>query len=1160
MIKKKISYLKILVTGVMMLIFSSMAFAQGSVTVTIPTVTGEQNVQQTLDVLVGPITTTNNVKTWSFDLSYDPALISIDEILYTGTLSEAGYPSSNINYAPGIARLGWVNTSPMNAPAGGTLVKIKVTPKGAGDAILGYAAPGFAFNSGATVTPNAIPGKVVTGAVFVGIVPPTGPLYVNDIVEFTINTGAIPAASNVKQYEFNFMYDATVFEFMSAEKINTLSDLTNAFVTSGGSAGNKLIGWISTTPLTEGSAGTLLKIKGKILKKVLLSDFNITNFKYGATGVPSTGPVPKASITVGNRAPIFDSINDLIDQPEGTLISFTINATDLDSDNLVYSMTDPGTGAMFNPATKTFTWTPNFLQAKANPYQVTFNVTDGTISTEKIVNITVIDVNHAPTISLSKTSPQTVAEGAPITFDVIGTEAIDTDNTLLYSIVSGKPETAQFDVNTGAFSWTPGYTAAPGPYTITFKVTDNKDASATAIMVINVTNVNGPPSWIVAGAKQMSDTIAIEGIPLNYTFKAIDPEGDQVRYSLVGTPPVGSSIGLTSGIFTYTPAVGTAGQKIVQVAADDQVNQAVVSRVTAITVQADKAPVITLSPVTTSYTIAEQSNITFNVVASDPDEVHGDQISLVVTGSLLSKYTAITSKSGVVNWTPALGDAGTYSITFTATDLGGKIDEKTVIVTVTKNSMAPIFTSFLTDVTKNVGETLTFDYNATDANPGDVLTYAIVGEGNGAIINAETGILTWVLSAASTVTYPLTVSVSDGVEPPVLTTANVTIFVPTYSISGVVKYANTGMTTLSGVVAKIGSTEITTTGTGDFSFAGLVEGSYTLSLSKTGSWGGVLSSDALKAALYYVDPVTYALSDIQQLAADVNNDGVVLMSDAQMILNRVVGKISAFSKPDWVFSQNPLTITLNKNETFNFLALATGDVNASLNPSLAKTVNYDVEDVIAVKKNSEFEFPIKIKNASEIGAFTLRLSYSLKKMELISAISSVNVISNAKDGIITLAWADLSTKNSLKVDDNGTLVILKFRATDELQNNDLISVAIESGSEVVDKLGKDISSNLSIPRISNSIPENFELTQNYPNPFNPSTTISYAIPTDGKVNVIVYNAIGQIVATLVNQVQEAGSYKYEWNAGQLSSGIYFYKISVEGAKNFVQTKKMLLLK
>ncbi len=91
----------------------------------------------------------------------------------------------------------------------------------------------------------------------------------------------------------------------------------------------------------------------------------------------------------------------------------------------------------------------------------------------------------------------------------------------------------------------------------------------------------------------------------------------------------------------------------------------------------------------------------------------------------------------------------------------------------------------------------------------------------------------------------------------------------------------------------------------------------------------------------------------------------------------------------------------------------------------------------------------------------------------------------------------------------------------------------------------------------NQVVNNFSLEQNYPNPFNPTTKISYTLPEKSNVELKIYNMLGQEVTTLVNGEQEVGSHSVDFNASNLASGLYIYKIQ---AGNFTQSKKMMLLK
>lgn len=92
---------------------------------------------------------------------------------------------------------------------------------------------------------------------------------------------------------------------------------------------------------------------------------------------------------------------------------------------------------------------------------------------------------------------------------------------------------------------------------------------------------------------------------------------------------------------------------------------------------------------------------------------------------------------------------------------------------------------------------------------------------------------------------------------------------------------------------------------------------------------------------------------------------------------------------------------------------------------------------------------------------------------------------------------------------------------------------------------------------SDEIPVNFSLSQNYPNPFNPVTKINFALPKSGMVTLKVYDVLGKEVATLVNEIKNAGTYSVDFNASTFSSGIYFYKIETNG---FSSVKKMMLIK
>jgi Leucine-rich repeat (LRR) protein len=103
---------------------------------------------------------------------------------------------------------------------------------------------------------------------------------------------------------------------------------------------------------------------------------------------------------------------------------------------------------------------------------------------------------------------------------------------------------------------------------------------------------------------------------------------------------------------------------------------------------------------------------------------------------------------------------------------------------------------------------------------------------------------------------------------------------------------------------------------------------------------------------------------------------------------------------------------------------------------------------------------------------------------------------------------------------------------------------------VVDPTGVSDSDNLR--------PKQFALLQNYPNPFNPVTRINYQLPMSDYVELSIYNLLGQKVAILVSEKQNAGHYHVEWNASGFASGVYYYRLST--GEGFVQTKKCIVFR
>ncbi|HEX2982563.1 MAG TPA: T9SS type A sorting domain-containing protein, partial [Ignavibacteriales bacterium] len=110
-----------------------------------------------------------------------------------------------------------------------------------------------------------------------------------------------------------------------------------------------------------------------------------------------------------------------------------------------------------------------------------------------------------------------------------------------------------------------------------------------------------------------------------------------------------------------------------------------------------------------------------------------------------------------------------------------------------------------------------------------------------------------------------------------------------------------------------------------------------------------------------------------------------------------------------------------------------------------------------------------------------------------------------------------------------------------------------------DTLTKSITviKNIGIVDEMDIIPDVYSLSQNYPNPFNPTTVIRYGLPEAGQVELKIYDMLGREVETLVSDFRNAGMHEVKFNAAELSSGVYIYRIK---SGSFVQTKKLMLIK
>jgi len=184
-------------------------------------------------------------------------------------------------------------------------------------------------------------------------------------------------------------------------------------------------------------------------------------------------------------------------------------------------------------------------------------------------------------------------------------------------------------------------------------------------------------------------------------------------------------------------------------------------------------------------------------------------------------------------------------------------------------------------------------------------------------------------------------------------------------------------------------------------------------------------------------------------------------------------------------------------------------------------------------------------------------------VELSSFTASVS------ENVVTLIWSTATELNNsgfdvLRQAENQQWdkigFVPGFGTSTEIHSYSFVDANVTSGqySYRLKQVDFDGSSELSdVVNVEIINPVQYNLSQNYPNPFNPSTTIQYSIPEVSNVTLKVFNTLGEEVSVLVNRIMEAGTYEVNFEASQLHSGIYFYRLDTG---TFSQVKKMTILK
>jgi hypothetical protein len=343
---------------------------------------------------------------------------------------------------------------------------------------------------------------------------------------------------------------------------------------------------------------------------------------------------------------------------------------------------------------------------------------------------------------------------------------------------------------------------------------------------------------------------------------------------------------------------------------------------------------------------------------------------------------------------------------------------------------------------------------------------------------------------------------------------------------------------------------------GYYEFSGINEDTqFEITADYSAPWYGANATDALAIELKVIGQMPIPWNALNTEAGNVNASANGLTAtDALWVKQRAISMVTYFPAGDWAFVPDLLV----QAGDVDIFTLNYGDVNRSNFPP-SKDVPALVKDgIINVVEGQEFELPIRVADAADLGAVTFNVNFNSELIEVLGVTSFDGMISNISNNNIKAAW---SSTNPISLNANDVVLMVRAKALGEITGDDEV-FTLEYGTELADPKA-NVLGDLALKTfgISTDIaPVEFLLGNNRPNPFNNTTEIDYALPETGKVRLSVTNLLGSEVAVIVDNVtQDAGTYTVTFNKEDLKPGVYMYKIVIDGVNNdFTATKRMVI--
>ncbi len=383
----------------------------------------------------------------------------------------------------------------------------------------------------------------------------------------------------------------------------------------------------------------------------------------GEGGVKSDTDTVSITLTQVNDAPVISPL-DPVTGDEGSLISFTAVASDVDGQNLFYSLVNAPAGANIDPVTGEFSWTPTESQG---PGSYTFQVCvyDGSLKVCETVTVTILEVNVAPV--LNTIGDKTIDEETLLTFTASASDVDIPSNVFTFSLTGDVPAGASI-TGGGVFTWTPTEEQGYGVYTFSIKICDDGDPILCDEEEITVT-VNEVNSAPVANGQSVT---TFEDTALVLTLTATDEDEDPLTWIIV-SPPIHGTLSGDTQFPTYTPDTDYCGTDSFTFKVKDSLVYSNVATVDITITSVNDAPVANDQTVTTFY----NTPVTFVLSVTDAD-INDSSAVILITEPI---HGSIECNQITCLYTPELGWSGADAFIYKVQDVGG-LDSNEATVTI----------------------------------------------------------------------------------------------------------------------------------------------------------------------------------------------------------------------------------------------------------------------------------------------------------------------------------------------------------------------------------------------------------------------------------------------------------------------------------------------